>query len=48
MCQIINVACSGDSRVESKEDGKVDKYRDMAMKIKALKIVLFQLSLGIR
>lgn len=36
MCQIINVTYSGDSRVENKEDGKVDEYGDVAMEMKAL------------
>ena len=34
--QIIDVAFPGDDRVERKENEKVDKYRDLAMEIKAL------------
>ena len=35
-CQIIDVACPGDSRLESKEDEKIEKYRDLAIEIKTL------------
>ena len=35
-CHIIDVACPGDSRIVLKEEEKIDKYRDLAIEIKAL------------
>ena len=35
-CHIIDVACPGDSRIVFKEEEKIDKYRDLAIEIKAL------------
>mgnify|MGYP001794283847 CR=1 FL=1 len=35
-CHIIDVACSGDSRIAMKEEEKVNKYRDLGIEIKAL------------
>lgn len=31
--EIIDVACPGDSRVESKEDEEIEKHRDLAIEI---------------
>ena len=36
ICHIINVACPGDCRIALKENGKVNKYRDVAIEIKTL------------
>lgn len=36
MSQIMDVACLGGSRVESKQDEKVHEYRNLAMEIKEL------------
>ena len=35
-CHIIDIACPGDSRIVLKEEEKIDKYRDLAIEIKAL------------
>ena len=35
-CYIVEVACLGDSRILLKEEEKIDKYRDLAIEIKAL------------
>ena len=35
-CQIIDVACPGNSRAERKEDEKIEKYRDLAIEIKTI------------
>ena len=36
VCHIIDVACPGNSRIVQKEEEKVEKYLDLAIKIKAL------------
>ncbi|XP_068728948.1 L-2-hydroxyglutarate dehydrogenase, mitochondrial-like [Montipora capricornis] len=49
-CHIIEVACPGDSRIVLKEEEKIDKYRDLAIEIKALwrlrKVVIVPVVIG--